>query len=119
MSRTCRETGRSSGALQVASDVRSALDVEHDCARTGDATNMAPAVSNTIGRRPRDRIAFTAWLVLEPSSRRRCPVEYSDVSLPLDARTERKGDDIEDSVNRLTRKRCGQVKIRERGIRHP
>jgi hypothetical protein len=41
-------------------------------------------------------------------------VKYRHVSQPLDARTERKSDDIENSINRLTRKGCGQVKIRQR-----
>lgn len=114
ISRTWSVTRRSSGAFQIGSDARSALDEEHDWARAGDATSVSAVTSNTIVRRARDRLPATKRSALGPSSRRGCPVKYRDVSLPLDAGTERKGDDIENSVNRLTRKRCGQVKIRQR-----
>ena len=61
----------------------------------------------------RDRRVITGRSKLGASSRRRCPVKNRDVSLPLDASTERESNDIENSVNRLTRKRCCQVQIRE------
>ena len=114
MSRTWSETRRSSGAFQVGSDARDALDEEHDWARAGGATSASAVTSNTIARGARDRLPVTRRSVLGTSSRRGCPVKYRHVSLPLDAGTERKSDDIENSVNRLTRKRCGQVKIRQR-----
>jgi hypothetical protein len=114
MSRTCRETRRSSGVFHAGSAARSSLDNEHDWARAGTATNDNPVTSRTIVRRPPDRLQVTTRSGLGASPRRSCPVKNRDVSLSLDARTERKSDDIENSVNRLTRKRCGQVKIRQR-----
>src|SRR6266849_11004879 len=114
MSRTWRETRRSSGALHAGSELTSALDNEHDWARAGDATNDNPVTSRTIVRRPRDRPPVTKRSALGVSPRRSRPMKNRDVSLSLDAGTERKSDDIENSVNRLTRKRCGQVKIRQR-----
>ena len=114
MSRTCRETRRSSGAFHAGSEAKSALDNEHDWARAGDATNDDAVTSRTIVRRPRDRPPVMRRSALRASPRGSCPVKNRDVSLPLDAGTERKSDDIENSVNRLTRKRCGQVKIRQR-----
>ena len=114
MSRTWSETRRSRGGSQAGSDARSALDDEHDWARAGGATSVSAVTSNTIMRRARDRLPATKRSVLGATHRRCCPVKYRDVSLPLDAGTERKSDDIENSVNRLTRKRCGQVKIRQR-----
>ena len=114
MSRAWRDTRRSSGAFHAGSVARSALDSEHDWARAGDATNENAVTSRAIVRPPRDRPPVTRRPALGASPRRSCPVKNRDVSLPLDAGTERKSDDIENSVNRLTRKRCGQVKIRQR-----
>ena len=114
MSRTWRETRRSSGESHAGSEARSALDNEHDWARAGDATNDNAVTSSTIVHRLLDRIPVTSRLALGASPRRSCPMKNRDVSLPLDAGTERKSDDIENSVNRLTRKGCGQVKIRQR-----
>ena len=114
MSRTWSETRRSSGAFPAGSEARSSLDSEHDWARAGDAAIDNAVTSRTIVRRPRDRVPVTRRSALRASSRRSSPVKNRDVSLALDAGTERKGDDIENSVNRLTRKRCGQVKIRQR-----
>lgn len=113
MSRAWSDTRRSSGGFQEGSDARISLDEEHVCATAGEATKVS-AVAITIARGTRDRIAFTAGPALAASSRRRCPVQYRDVSFPLDACSERKGDDIENSINRLTRKGRGQVKIRQR-----
>ena len=114
MSRTWSETRRSSGAFQAGNEARSVLADEHDWALAGDAARVSAAPNNTIARRARGRLPVTRRSVLGASPRRRCPVKYRDVSLPLDLGTERKGDDIENSINRLTRKRCGQVKIRQR-----
>lgn len=114
MSRTWRETRRSSGAFHAGSVARSAFESEHDWARTGDATNDNAVISRTTVLRARDRPPVTRRSALGARPRRSCLVKNRDVSLPLDAGTERKSDDIENSVNRLTRKRCGQVKIRQR-----
>ena len=114
MSRTWRETRRSSGAFHAGSEARSALDNEHDWARAGDATNNSPVTSRTIVRRPPDRLPVTNRSALGVGPRRSRPMKNRDVSLPLDAGTERKSDDIKNSINRLTRKGCCQVKIRQR-----
>ena len=95
------------------------LDDAHDCAHAGDATGVRSATSNTIVRGAPDRLPVMRRSGLGASHRRRCPVKYRDASLSLDARAEREGDDIENSVNRLTGKGCSQVKIRQRRIRHP
>ena len=114
MSRTWRETRRSSGAFHAGREASSPLDSAHDWARPGDATNDNAVTSRTIVHRLRDRLPVTRRLALGASPRRSCPMKNRDVPLPLDAGTKRKSDDIENSVNRLTRKRCGQVKIRQR-----
>ena len=114
MSRTWSETRRSSGAFQMGCVARSALDDEHDWARAGAAANASAATTSAIVGRPHNRLPVMRRLGLGVNPRRRCPVKNRDVSLPLDAGTERKSDDIENSVNWLTRKRCGQVKIRQR-----
>src|ERR1700686_3659143 len=114
MSRTWSEARRSSGAFHDGSDARSALEKEHDCARADDVASDNAVTSMAIVRRPRDRLPVTRRSALRVGSRRTCPVKNRDVSLPPDAGTERKSDDIENSVNRLTRKRCGQGKIRQR-----
>ena len=105
---------RSSGAFHAGSDASSALEGEHDWAREGDAASASAVTSNTTVRGAHDRLPVTGRSELGASSRRCCPVKYRDVSLALDACTERQSDDIENSVNRLTRKRRGQVKTRQR-----
>ena len=80
----------------------------HCCAATGCADSAANAAAiEAIATRERARRLIASGATLGASPRCRCPVENRDVSLSLDASTERKGDDIENAVNRLTRKRCG------------
>src|SRR2546426_6507310 len=115
MSRTWSETRRSSGEFHVSSAVRDSVVEAHDCASTVTGANETNAAARTaIAQLARDRQSVTMRWVLSPSPRRRCPVKNRDVSLSFDAGTERKSDDIENSVNWLTGKRCGQVKIRQR-----
>jgi hypothetical protein len=118
MSRTWSETRRSRGGFHVGSAARSALDVEQDCARALGAADTPATARMAIASCFRDRRLITGRPNLGASSRCRCPMKNRDVSLPLDASTERESDDIENSVNRLTRKRCRQVQIRQGRIRN-
>jgi len=97
MSRACSDTRRSRGELHVGRDDREVLDEEHDCAGIAGAV-ISSAATNTMLR----------------AGCRSCPIENRDVPLSLDSSTERESNDIEHSVNWLTGKRCGQVKIRQR-----
>ena len=113
MSRTWSETRRSSGTDHEGCDAWNTLG-EHDWARAGDAPSASAAASDRTARGARDDRPVTMRSILGASPNRWRPVKNRDVSLPLNAGTERESDDIENSVNRLTGKRCGQVKIRQR-----
>src|SRR5258705_12884477 len=87
MSRACSETRRSNGGLHAGNEASIALDT-HDCA----CAFVAPAVNAATSRMKssgRDRVVGTVRSTLGPGPRRHRPVKYRDVTLPLDAGTER------------------------------
>jgi hypothetical protein len=119
MSSACRDTRRSRGDVQSRAAPGFRVPDAHCCALAATAGSARRAAMMEAAASERAPLPTLERAKLRASSRRRCPVENRDVPLTVDARAERKGNDIENAVNRLTGKRCGQVQIRERGIRHP
>ena len=114
MSLACRDTRRSRGGPHVCNEARKSLDDEQTAwAPALDQSSKGAATSRIFVRVRATGVAGTRRSGLAADAGHTRPIESSDVSLPLDAGTERKCDDVENSINRLTRKRCGQVKIRQ------